>query len=178
MVGDLRSQCPSLEHYLIVGARAQRMDEPPRGDAEGVGESSRSRTRAASDPAICYYTSGTTKEPKAVLHATLHLQSSFTGLNWLDLKPGDVHWTTSRHRMGQGGVRRALRPVDERRDDLHVQRPLRAEERARTARSATASRPSARRRPNTGCWSRRTSRVKRCRSCAIARRRASRSIPR
>ena len=30
------------------------------------------------------------------------------------------------HRMGEGGVRRAVRPVDERCHDFHVQRPLRA----------------------------------------------------
>jgi len=53
------------------------------------------KTRAG-DPAICYYTSGTTKEPKAVLHAHSYCYShKFTGLNWLDVKQGEVHWTTS-----------------------------------------------------------------------------------
>ena len=43
MVGDLRSQCPTLAHYLMVGSRAQRMDESSGGDDEGVGEVRRSR---------------------------------------------------------------------------------------------------------------------------------------
>ena len=37
--------------------------------ATGVGQRSRRRARSAIDPAICYYTSGTTHEPKAVLHS-------------------------------------------------------------------------------------------------------------
>src|SRR5229473_2488159 len=48
------------------------------------------------EPAICYYTSGTTKDPKAVLHGHAYTWAHrYTGLNWLDLKPGDMHWTTS-----------------------------------------------------------------------------------
>jgi acetyl-CoA synthetase/medium-chain acyl-CoA synthetase len=48
------------------------------------------------EPAICYYTSGTTKEPKAVLHGHAYTWAhQFTGSVWLGLKPGDRHWTTS-----------------------------------------------------------------------------------
>jgi len=53
------------------------------------------RTKS-NEPAICYYTSGTTREPKAVLHSHAYTWShQYTGRDWLDLKPGDVHWTTS-----------------------------------------------------------------------------------
>ena len=52
--------------------------------------------RAPADPAICYYTSGTTKNPKAVLHGHGYTYAHrFTGSLWLDLKPNDLHWTTS-----------------------------------------------------------------------------------
>ncbi len=48
------------------------------------------------DPAICFYTSGTTKEPKAVLHTHAYTYAHrYTGRYWLDLRPEDLHWTTS-----------------------------------------------------------------------------------
>lgn len=48
------------------------------------------------EPAICFYTSGTTAEPKAVLHTHAYTFSHrYTGRLWLDLRPTDLHWTTS-----------------------------------------------------------------------------------
>ncbi len=95
MVGDLRSQCPTLVHYLIVGAPRSGWKSLPEEMKKASAKFAVAKTRA-NDPAICYYTSGTTKEPKAVLHAHGYIYShKFTGLNWLDLKPTDVHWTTS-----------------------------------------------------------------------------------
>ena len=53
------------------------------------------RTRA-DEPALCYYTSGTTKDPKAVLHTHSYTYAHrFTGDYWLDLKRTDLHWTTA-----------------------------------------------------------------------------------
>jgi acyl-coenzyme A synthetase/AMP-(fatty) acid ligase len=53
------------------------------------------RTRA-SEPALCFYTSGTTKDPKAVLHAHAYtFAHRYTGEYWLDLERTDLHWTTS-----------------------------------------------------------------------------------
>jgi acyl-coenzyme A synthetase/AMP-(fatty) acid ligase len=95
MVGDLRTQCPTLAHYLIVGAARSGWKSLPEEMKQASAKFAVAKTRA-SDPAICYYTSGTTKEPKAVLHAHSYIYShKFTGLNWLDLKSTDVHWTTS-----------------------------------------------------------------------------------
>jgi len=94
-IGDLRAQCPTLRHFLIVGSKRGEWESLPALMKEAAPKFSIAKTRA-SDPAICYYTSGTTKEPKAVLHAHSYIYShKFTGLNWLDLKPTDVHWTTS-----------------------------------------------------------------------------------
>ncbi|HLI79687.1 MAG TPA: acyl--CoA ligase [Candidatus Binataceae bacterium] len=94
-VGDLRAQCPTLEHFLIVGSTRSGWKSLPALMKNASPKFQVAKTRA-SDPAICYYTSGTTKEPKAVLHAHSYIYShKFTGLNWLDLKPTDVHWTTS-----------------------------------------------------------------------------------
>jgi len=95
MIAELRKQCPSLQHFIIAGA--------PRTGWTSLQESMRQASPTfkpantkSSDPAICYYTSGTTKEPKAVLHSHGYSYSHrFTGLNWLDVKPGEIHWTTS-----------------------------------------------------------------------------------
>jgi acyl-coenzyme A synthetase/AMP-(fatty) acid ligase len=95
MIAELRKQCPSLQHFIIAGA--------PRTGWTSLQESMRQASpnfkpanTKSSDPAICYYTSGTTKEPKAVLHSHGYSYSHrFTGLNWLDLKPDEIHWTTS-----------------------------------------------------------------------------------
>ena len=95
MIADLRKECPGVEHYLIAGAARTGWISLQ----EYMGHSSpvfKPAVTKSSEPAICYYTSGTTREPKAVLHSHSYAYShKFTGLNWLDLKPGDVHWTTS-----------------------------------------------------------------------------------
>ena len=53
------------------------------------------RTRT-DEPALCFYTSGTTREPKAVLHTHGYpFAHRYTGEYWLDLQRTDLHWTTS-----------------------------------------------------------------------------------
>src|SRR3989442_5753505 len=53
------------------------------------------RTRS-DEPALCFYTSGTTRDPKAVLHTHAYpFAHSYTGEYWLDLQRTDLHWTTS-----------------------------------------------------------------------------------
>lgn len=54
------------------------------------------RTRSE-DPAILYFTSGTTGYPKMVLHthASYGIGHKVTGKFWLDLGPDDLHWNLS-----------------------------------------------------------------------------------
>src|SRR5205814_6267583 len=48
-------------------------------------------------PGLIYFTSGTTGEPKMVLHtqASYGLGHRTTGKYWLDLRSDDVHWNLS-----------------------------------------------------------------------------------
>ncbi len=94
-IRDLRNRCPALKHYLIAGS--------PRSGWLGLRDSMAKasanfapvRTRA-SDPAICLYTSGTEREPKAVLHSHAHTWCHrYTGSRWLDVRPGGLHWATA-----------------------------------------------------------------------------------
>ena len=95
MIAELRKECPSVAQYFIAGAARTGWISLQ----ERMGQSTaafRPASTKSSEPAICYYTSGTTREPKAVLHSHSYTYShKFTGLNWLDLRPGDIHWTTS-----------------------------------------------------------------------------------
>ena len=94
-VGDLRSQCPALKHYLLVGATRTGWASIQEAMQE-ASPAYRPLDTRGDEPAICYYTSGTTREPKAVLHSHAYTWAhQFTGSVWLDLKPGDRHWTTS-----------------------------------------------------------------------------------
>lgn len=95
MVADLRSRCPSLSRFLIVGSERSGWASLSEAMLKASARFSPVRTRAR-EPAICYYTSGTTGEPKAVLHGHGYAASHrLTGLYWLDLKADDLHWTTS-----------------------------------------------------------------------------------
>jgi len=95
LAADLRNQCSMLKHFLIAAG--------PRNGWISLREAMHNASAhfrpvatAAADPAICYYTSGTTREPKAVLHNHAYTWAhQYTGSIWLDLKPDDIHWTTS-----------------------------------------------------------------------------------
>jgi acyl-coenzyme A synthetase/AMP-(fatty) acid ligase len=95
MVADLRKQCPTLRNFMIAGSARSGWDSLPELMQQASPSFAPAHTRAA-DPALCYYTSGTTREPKAVLHSHAYTWShQYTGSAWLDVRPGEVHWTTS-----------------------------------------------------------------------------------
>ena len=95
MIAELRKQCPSIQQYLITGAARTGWTSLQEAMRQAASTFKTTNTKSA-EPAICYYTSGTTREPKAVLHSHGYSYSHrFTGLNWLDVRPGEVHWTTS-----------------------------------------------------------------------------------
>jgi acetyl-CoA synthetase/medium-chain acyl-CoA synthetase len=95
LVADLRSQCPSIKYYLLAASPRPGWTSLRELMNQASADFAPAQTRGH-EPAICYYTSGTTKEPKAVLHGHAYIHAHrFTGSAWLDLKPTDLHWTTS-----------------------------------------------------------------------------------
>jgi acetyl-CoA synthetase/medium-chain acyl-CoA synthetase len=100
-VDEVRSQLPSVRSWWTLSpdgtVRAPRgwedlgvaLAAQPETDPPGAA------TRA-SDPALVYYTSGTTGPPKAVLHAHAYtFAQRYTALHWLGLRGTDRLWTTS-----------------------------------------------------------------------------------
>jgi len=86
---------PGVEIRLCVGGAPAgwRDFDATLARAAATGVPARTRT---DEPALCYYTSGTTKDPKAVLHTHAYTYAHrWTGDYWLDLQRTDLHWTTS-----------------------------------------------------------------------------------
>ncbi len=69
---------------------------PLAGILEGRAEDLSAVAVAAEDPAVLYYTSGSTGEPKGVTHAARGLFAwRVSAWYWLDLAPDDVMWCTA-----------------------------------------------------------------------------------
>lgn len=92
----VESQCPTLKSKIITdGTRAGWASYH-----DIVGQASDSFDQPVTDStadALCYFTSGTTGNPKMVLHthANYALGHDITGRYWLDQKPSDLHWNIS-----------------------------------------------------------------------------------
>lgn len=93
-VEEALRDCPDVTVKIAVDAPQGWSDYQALERAAG-----RALTRVPTrgdEPAICFYTSGTTKDPKAVLHAHAYTFAHIlTGRHWLDLRRTDLHWTTS-----------------------------------------------------------------------------------
>ncbi len=93
-VESVLGDCPALTIKVALDAPAGWVDCHAAERA-----ASRSFARVATrvdEPALCFYTSGTTKDPKAVLHSHAYtFAHASTGRYWLDLRRTDLHWTTS-----------------------------------------------------------------------------------
>lgn len=115
---DIAYRCAAAEARCIVAGIdvAPRVDETPvdaaiplihiGGARQGWTDYGAAKAAAAplaeiadtafDDPALCYFTSGTTGQPKMTIHgAGYPLAHEITGRFWLDLGPGDLHWNMS-----------------------------------------------------------------------------------
>ncbi len=80
-LGTAHSRCPVLEvpdEGVFAGERAQSVDLHP------------------TDPALITFTSGTTGEPKGIVHGQRYLPGQILqSTHWLDARPGDLVWCTA-----------------------------------------------------------------------------------
>lgn len=98
MLDLLRAEMPSLKHYLVVTNAGEAA--PPGwidfNRALMAATPSQGRDTLTTDPALVFYTSGTTGKPKAVLHNHTY---TYTGTRqasiWHGIRPDDRFWPTT-----------------------------------------------------------------------------------
>jgi acetyl-CoA synthetase/medium-chain acyl-CoA synthetase len=95
-VEEVKEQCPTLQAAVILGEERPGWHSYKKGMEQASAEFSTEKT-LSDDPCMVYFTSGTTGEPKMVLHTHVSypLAHVITGKFWLDSKPDDLHWNVS-----------------------------------------------------------------------------------
>jgi len=96
----VRSELTTVRHYLEHrsdgSAPTEGWEDLGAAVASQPDDEAGGRPTAASDPALVYYTSGTTGPPKAVLHTHAYTYAHrYTAQIWHGVRDGERLWTTS-----------------------------------------------------------------------------------
>jgi acetyl-CoA synthetase/medium-chain acyl-CoA synthetase len=95
-VDEVADRFPNLVAKFVVNATRAGWAEY-RCAVDAASDAFDTVDTGASEPSICYFTSGTTKHPKMVLHNNISyaIGHEVTGRYWLDLRPDDLLWNIS-----------------------------------------------------------------------------------
>ncbi len=91
-------KCKSLKHKMIIDGDLEEWlsFENQMDKVSAKLDKSKIEATKSTDPLLIYFTSGTTKYPKMVMHEQSYaLAHLITAKYWHDLKPTDLHWTIS-----------------------------------------------------------------------------------
>ena len=93
---EVRDRSASVRAYLAIGDPRERWIDL-RAERERAPATASAEDTRASDPALLYFTSGTTGFPKMVLHtqASYGIGHTVTAKYWIGLTPDDLHWNIS-----------------------------------------------------------------------------------
>ena len=95
-VDEIIERCPEVRSRVIVGGNRPEWRSLEDGMAASPPEFETIDNRS-DDTAAIYFTSGTEGNPKlaAHTHVSFPLRSKLTGIYWLDLRDGELHWNLS-----------------------------------------------------------------------------------
>ena len=94
-VEKMRTEAPNLKHFVSVGEENDGW-EPFEALVEGASDDATAEDTLSDEGAFILYTSGTTKNPKGVLHTHGYTYAKrMQARYWLDLQEGDRLWCTS-----------------------------------------------------------------------------------
>ena len=113
-LAEAAGSCSSLQRLMVVDGERRGWTSYEQAMVSASATLEGVEPTRSDDPLLIYFTSGTVGYPKMVLHtqASYGLGHTLTAKYWHDLQPTDLQWDLVGHRMGQSGLRQAVRAMD------------------------------------------------------------------